>query len=104
MSKAYFFTAGTVLAGLALGSAAAFAQEVPHSAAHQQATLNHDPDACSKAVEKDSDDIFLRMQGKEGDTTRTTKKAFLETARNAAKNGDDQRCWYWYDRVQNFSR
>jgi hypothetical protein len=63
MSKSGF-AALTVIATLALGSAGALAQENPYTKAppstpmsrlHQQAQLNHDPDACSKAVEKTLD-------------------------------------------------
>ncbi|HEX9463822.1 MAG TPA: hypothetical protein VGB82_14580 [Alphaproteobacteria bacterium] len=103
MSKSYFALV-TVFTVLVLGSGAAVAQQTPMSAEHQQAQLNHDPDACSKVVEKAADDIGLRIQGLEGMSTRMLKTALLQTARNAATAGDDQKCWYWYDRTQNLSR
>ena len=103
----------TLFAALALGSAGASAQQNPYtkapsgspmSATHQQALLGNDPAACSKAVDKGLDDISLRIQGREGMDSRTTKTAMLQAARNAAAAGDNEGCWHWYDKVSNFVR
>ena len=103
----------TLFTGLALGSAGAFAQQNPYtkappaspmSGAHQQALLGQDPAACSKAVERSMDDISLRIQGREGMDSRTTKTAMLQAARNAAAAGDNEGCWHWYDKVSNFAK
>lgn len=102
MFKAYL-TAGIILAGLAPGSAATFAQQFPISAPHQQAKLNHDPDACGKALEKAADDARLRVQDS-GNNNLPLVNAWLQMAQNAAENGDEQTCWYWYDRAQNMAR
>lgn len=102
-----------MIAVLAASATGALAQQNPYtkapppspmSGAHQQAQLNHDPDACSKAVEKTLDNVELRIQGKEGMDTRTTKNALLQAARNAAAAGDDEGCWHWFDKVSNFSK
>ena len=113
MSRLPIPTALTLVAALALGSAGALAQQNPYTKAppampmsrpHQQALLSNDPDACSKAVEKSMDDVSMRIQGKEGMETRTTKNALLQAARNAAAAGDNEGCWHWYDKVSNFVR
>ena len=102
-----------VYAALAADATGASAQQNPYTKApppspmsrpHQQALLGNDPDACSKAVEKSMDDISLRIQGREGMDTRTTKTALLQAARNAAAAGDNQTCWHWYDKVSNFAK
>lgn len=92
-----YLTTGTLLAGLLIGNVAAIAQQTPMSAAHQQALVAKDPAACGKAV----DNIWLRIQNDTAIYTRATVSAWLQTAQNAAKNGDEQTCWYWYDRAQN---
>ncbi|HEX9463821.1 MAG TPA: hypothetical protein VGB82_14575 [Alphaproteobacteria bacterium] len=104
MSKAYFALA-TVFTVLVLGSATAFAQQFPVSAAPQQATLAKDPAACGNAVDRAADNVSLRLhQNSPGGDTRQLVIAFLLTARDAASTGDERTCWYWYDRTQNLAR
>lgn len=104
MSKSYFALV-TVLTVLVLGSATAVAQQFPVSAAHQQATLAKDPAACGKVVDRAADNVSLRVhQNSPGGDTRQLVIAFLQTARDAATTGDEQTCWYWYDRTQNLAR
>ncbi|HEX9463823.1 MAG TPA: hypothetical protein VGB82_14585 [Alphaproteobacteria bacterium] len=95
---------------LVLGSAGAFAQENPYTKAppptpmsslHQQAQLNHDPDACVRAVDKMQDNVGLRIHGDDGKNTRMYVNTLLDTARNAARAGDDEACWHWYDKASN---
>ena len=75
----------------------------PVSAAHQQALLdaNPDPDACIKAVEKAADNVGFRIQGDDGKNTRMYMHAMYEAARSAARTGDNDACWKYYDRAMN---
>src|SRR5260370_11656861 len=80
MSKAYFALA-TVFTVLVLGSATAFAQQFPVSAAPQQATLAKDPAACGNAVDRAADNVSLRLhQNSPGGDTRQLVIPFPLTA------------------------
>jgi len=112
MRKTYL-AVSVVAIVLALGGARAFAQEnpytkapppVPQSLAHQQAQLDHDPDACGRTVDKALDNPGLRVLGMDGMTTRMGVNAMLGAAHNAAAAGNDEACWHWYDRSQLYGR
>jgi hypothetical protein len=73
----------------------------PMSAAHAQAQANKAPGQCAKEVSKMQDQIGLRLQQfATGAETRGSVMSELDTASNAAKAGDEDTCWHWYDRAQ----
>jgi len=103
--------AAAVMASAVLFGASAFAQSpyppanqsvyTPMSAAHAQAQANNEPGRCGKEVSRLQDQVGLRVQQfATGAETRGSVISELETAANAAKAGDEQTCWHWYDRAQ----
>ena len=110
MSRTSLFAAAVTVT-LAV-SAAASAQQAynpyagaqlatPLSAAHKLAAVENAPGTCAVLVEKQLNNISLRIQGPDGMNGRMHTTALLQGARNAADAGDDEACWHWYDRAQN---
>src|SRR5205814_1439603 len=97
------FAAALVVAALALGSAAAFAQSpyakantpvaTPITQAHQQAQLDQNPGACGDIAARAADSVGLRIQqNSPGGETRQSVNAMLLAAKNAAAAGDYDSC------------
>jgi len=114
---AVVFTAAAIAA-----STSAFAQQLPSSAqerhpiaernvpaplspAHQQAMVSGIPNQCGGTVEKFRDNVGLRIQQPEpGASTRLAQNADLQAAADFSRAGDEEGCWYWYDRAMQVVR
>ncbi len=65
--------------------------------AQQQQQADDPPTSCADAVKASWDNIFLRIQHENGNTSRESSKAHLYAAEQAAQAGNEQECWRQYN-------